>query len=72
MLAVHTKDSRGGPGGGGAEQTDRCLCWPVGDDAQGLVSGRRAMSDEDYVGMGDDLSDAQYNALYKEHFGIEL
>jgi NAD(P)-dependent dehydrogenase (short-subunit alcohol dehydrogenase family) len=48
------------------------LRWPVGDDAQGLVSGRRAMSDEDYVGMGDDLSDAQYNALYKEHFGIEL
>jgi NAD(P)-dependent dehydrogenase (short-subunit alcohol dehydrogenase family) len=48
------------------------LRWPVGDDAIGMLEGRSRMSDEDWVAMGADLSDAEYNARYKACFGIEL
>ena len=48
------------------------LRWPVGEDAKGLWEGRKAMSDEAFVAMGGALSDDEYNALYLQHFGIEL
>ena len=47
------------------------LRWLVGEDAEGLVHGRRAMSDEDFVAMGG-LEDEEYNARYNANFGIEL
>ena len=54
-------------------QTDNYkLRWPVGEDAHSMLAGRAKMSDEDWVDMGDDLSDAEYNALYAERFNIEL
>jgi NAD(P)-dependent dehydrogenase (short-subunit alcohol dehydrogenase family) len=48
------------------------LRWPVGKDAVGLAIGRKQMTDEAFVALGADLSDAEYNAAYLEHFGIKL
>jgi NAD(P)-dependent dehydrogenase (short-subunit alcohol dehydrogenase family) len=48
------------------------LRWLVGSDAIGLATGRLGISDEDYVALGDDLEDAEYNARYRRYFGIEL
>ena len=51
---------------------DYKLRWPVGSDALGFVAGRPKLSDEDFVALGDDLDDAEYNARYRRYFGIEL
>lgn len=48
------------------------LRWPVGDDAVGIIDGRRRISDEDWVAMGADLSDEEYNGRFKAWFGIDL
>jgi NAD(P)-dependent dehydrogenase (short-subunit alcohol dehydrogenase family) len=48
------------------------LRWPVGDDAVGLCAGRPRISDEEFVAMGDDLTDEDYNRRYFEYFGIRL
>jgi hypothetical protein len=48
------------------------LRWPVGDDAWGMYNGRRAIADEAWVSMGDDLSDEDYNQRYFHYFGIQL
>ena len=48
------------------------LRWPVGKDAVGLASGRARISDEEYVALGDELSDEEYNRRYAEYFGIQL
>lgn len=48
------------------------LRWPVGDDAVGFVRGRPKISDEDWVAMGDELSDEEYNRRFYEYFGIRL
>ena len=34
--------------------------------------GRPKISDEDWVAMGDDLSDEEYNRRFYEYFGIQL
>ena len=48
------------------------LRWPVGEDAVGFYRGRPAISDEDWVSMGDDLSDEEYNGRFASYFGIKL
>jgi NAD(P)-dependent dehydrogenase (short-subunit alcohol dehydrogenase family) len=48
------------------------LRWPVGKDALGMAEGRRQISDEDWVAMGADLSDQEYNDWFLSHFGIKL
>ena len=48
------------------------LRWPVGTDAVGMSRGRRTISDESWVAMGDDLPDAEYNRLFFEYFGVRL
>jgi len=48
------------------------LRWPVGTDAHSMLEGRENMTDEEWVEMGGDLSDAEYNALYAKHFKIDL
>jgi len=48
------------------------LRWPVGSDAQTMLEGRANMTDEEWVEMGGDLSDAEYNSLYAKHFKIDL
>ena len=47
------------------------LRYPVGVDAEGMAAGRARISDEEWVAMGA-LSDEEYNARFKQHFGIEL
>jgi len=51
---------------------DYRLRWPVGKDADGLSQGRRKISDESWVAMGDDLPDEEYNRRFFEYFGIRL
>ena len=48
------------------------LRYPVGVDAEGLAAGRARISDEEWVAMGGELSDEEYNARFKRYFGIEL
>ena len=48
------------------------LRFPVGTDAESILRGRAAMRDEDWVAMGRDLSDEDYNAEFRVRFGIEL
>src|SRR5262245_39066808 len=43
------------------------LRWPVGKDAVGLSEGRRQISDETWVGMGEDLTDEEYNRRFFEY-----
>ena len=53
--------------------TDRPrLRYPVGVDAEGLAAGRARISDEEWVAMGGELSDEEYNARFKRYFGIDL
>jgi len=51
---------------------DYRLRWPVGPDAEGMLAARQRIAAEEWVQMGDDLSDAEYNARFKAHFGIDL
>jgi NAD(P)-dependent dehydrogenase (short-subunit alcohol dehydrogenase family) len=51
---------------------DYKLRWPVGADARGMIEGRARISDEDWVAMGAELSDEEYNGRYKEWFGVDL
>jgi NAD(P)-dependent dehydrogenase (short-subunit alcohol dehydrogenase family) len=56
-----------------AATTDRPrLRYPVGTDAEGLAAGRARISDEEWVALGGELADAEYNARFKQYFGIEL
>jgi NAD(P)-dependent dehydrogenase (short-subunit alcohol dehydrogenase family) len=48
------------------------LRWPVGADAVGLALGRPKLSDEQFIALGDDLEDDDYNRRYLEYFGIKL
>ena len=53
--------------------TDRPrLRYPVGVDAEGMAAGRPRMSDEEWVAMGGELSDEEYNGRIKRYFGIQL
>ncbi len=48
------------------------LRYVVGTDAESILRGRRAMRDEEWVAMGADLGDDDYNAEFRARFGIEL
>ena len=48
------------------------LRYPVGVDALGLSAGRARISDEEWVAMGGERSDEDYNARFKRHFGSDL
>jgi NAD(P)-dependent dehydrogenase (short-subunit alcohol dehydrogenase family) len=54
------------------ETPDYRLRWPVGTDATGLAKGRAHISDEEWVRMGADVSDQEYNDWYLARFGIKL
>ena len=51
---------------------DYRLRWPVGKDAEGIARGLPTLSDEEWISMGDDLSDEEYNRRFREAFGIQL
>lgn len=51
---------------------DPKLRYLVGPDAETLIPGRAALADEEWVAMGGELSDAEYNSRFQRYFGIEL
>jgi NAD(P)-dependent dehydrogenase (short-subunit alcohol dehydrogenase family) len=51
---------------------DYRLRWPVGSDAVGLCAGRARISAEEFVAMGQDLSDEEYNDKFLKYFGVQL
>jgi NAD(P)-dependent dehydrogenase (short-subunit alcohol dehydrogenase family) len=46
--------------------------WPVGVDAEGICSGRAKISAEQWIQMGDEISDGEYNERFKEYFDVQL
>ena len=48
------------------------LRWPIGKDALGVCKGRAQVTDEEWVALGGDLSDDEYNRRFRDWFGIEL
>jgi len=46
------------------------LRYLVGDDAERLVTGRRQLSDEEYVETGRPMSDEKYLELMRERYGF--
>lgn len=51
---------------------DYRLRWPVGPDAEGFMAARNRVSSEEWISMGADLSDAEYNERFSSYFGITL
>jgi len=41
-------------------------------DAEGIAAGRPRISDEEWVAIGGELSNEEYNGRFKRYFGIEL
>ncbi len=52
--------------------TEYRLRWPVGADADGIISGRPKISDEEWASMGADLTDDEYNERFYQYFGVRL
>ena len=48
------------------------LRYLVGEDAKAWAAGREAMTDEEWVDFGREMTLDAYAALYLEHFGIEM
>jgi NAD(P)-dependent dehydrogenase (short-subunit alcohol dehydrogenase family) len=55
-----------------ATTDDYKLRWPVGPDAEGFMAARQKMSSEEWVKMGDNLSDDEYNSKFLEMFNTQL
>lgn len=47
------------------------LRWLVGEDARLLISGRKRLSDEEFIAGSRPMSDAEYIAEMKRRFGFE-
>ena len=48
------------------------LRWPVGPDAEGFMAARTTVPSEEWIAMGADLTDDEYNEKFKSLFGIDL
>jgi NAD(P)-dependent dehydrogenase (short-subunit alcohol dehydrogenase family) len=46
--------------------------WPVGVDADGICAGRAKITAEQWIEMGADLSDAEYNERFQQYFNVQL
>jgi len=51
---------------------DYRLRWPVGKDAHGFYPARATGASDEFIAMGDDLEDAEYNERFFALFGIRL
>jgi len=54
------------------ESDEYQLRWPVGPDAEGFLAARHRVPSEDWVRLGDDLSDEEYNGKFAEYFSVDL
>lgn len=48
------------------------LRYTVSWGGAGLVEGRAAMSDADWIALGATENDAEYYELFKQHFGVDI
>jgi len=48
------------------------LRWPVGPDAEGFMAARTNVPSDEWIAMGAELTDDEYNEKFKSLFGIEL
>lgn len=48
------------------------LRYLVGEDAKGWAAGRQAMTDEEWVDFGREMTLDEYAALYLDRFGMEI
>ena len=48
------------------------LRYLVGEGAKKWAAGRQAMTDEQWVYFGREMTLDEYAALYLEHFGLEI
>ena len=48
------------------------LRWPVGADAEGMMSARHNLNTEEWIRMGADLSDPEYNSKFEAYYGVVL
>jgi len=53
-------------------QEDYQFRWPVGVDAEGICAGRPKISAEQWIEMGDELTDGEYNERFKNYFDVQL
>lgn len=51
---------------------DYRLRWPVGKDAHGIAAARTRDVSDEFIALGEDLEDAEYNQRFFELFGIRL
>jgi len=51
---------------------DYKLRWPVGKDAQGIAAARTNDVSDEFIALGEDLEDAEYNERFFALFGIQL
>ena len=52
--------------------SDYKLRWPIGSDADGFIAGRNNNCSEQWIRMGADLSDEEYNTQFSELYGVVL
>lgn len=48
------------------------LRWVVGDDAHAMIAGRGAVSDEDFLTLGAELTDEECDAAYRRILGLSI
>ena len=46
--------------------------WPVGKGADGICNGRPKITAEQWIEMGDNITDTEYNERFKEYFDVQL
>ena len=54
------------------DQPDPPFRTVMGQDAQAMLAGRRRISDEEWIALGEAMSDEEYEARFKALFGIDL
>ena len=54
------------------ETDDPKLRYPVGEDANAWAVGRRAMTDEDWVNFGREMTLDEYAQFYRDRLGTEI